>query len=92
MSLTPLTSPFVKVELLEVSQTLKEELLARKRMSQTDGFGMQKEAPCPFVAVERIADDRGIQTFLMSTMHSQLVRSARFRIERQAKMGIVNTL
>ena len=62
MSLTPLTSPFAKVELLEVSQTLKEELLARKRMSQTDGFGMQKEAPCSFVAVERIAHDGRMQS------------------------------
>ena len=53
---------------------------------------MKMQSCCRLVAVERIADDRGIQTFLMSTMHSQLVRPARFRIERQAKMGIVNTL
>ena len=53
---------------------------------------MKMQSRCRLVAVERIADDRGIQTFLVSTMYPQLVRSARFRIERQAQMGIVNTL
>ena len=90
MSLTPLTSPFAKVELLEVSQTLKEELLARKRMSQTDGFGMQKEAPCPFVAVERIAHDGRMQSLSVRTVHAQLVCSPRLGVEGDSQVCVVD--
>lgn len=77
---------------LEISLPCYSHLLSRHRVLKCDFLCMKMQSCCRLVAVERIADDRGIQTFLMSTMHSQLVRSARFRIERQAEMGIVNTL
>ncbi len=55
-------------------------------------FGMEMQSACLLVAVERIAQDGGIQAFLMGTMHAQLVGSARLGIERQAEMGGVDAL
>ena len=77
---------------LEISLSRYSHFLPRQRVLEGDFLGMKMQSGCRLVAIERIAQDRGIQTFLMSTMHSQLVGSARLRIERQAKMGIVNTL
>ena len=61
-------------------------------MFECDLLGMKMQSGCRLVAVERIADDGSIQTLLMSTMHAQLVRSTRLRIERDAKMGAVDAL
>ena len=77
---------------LEISLSCYSHFLSRHRVLKCDFFCMKMQSCCSLVAVELIAYDRGIQTLLMSTMHSQLVRSACFRIERQAQMGIVNTL
>ncbi len=64
---------------LEISLSCYSHFLSRHRVLKCDFFCMKMQSCCRLVAVERIADDRGIQTFLMSTMHSQLVRSARFQ-------------
>ena len=77
---------------LEISLSCYSHFLSRHRVLKCDFFSMKMQSRCRLVAVERIAYDGSIQTFLVSTMYPQLVRSARFRIERQAKMGIVNTL
>lgn len=55
-------------------------------------FCMEMEADGFLVAVERIAEDGRIQSFLMGTMHSELVGSAGFRIESYSEMGIVDML
>ena len=55
-------------------------------------FCMEMETASLLVAVEWIAEDRGIQAFVMSTMHSELVGSAGFRIESYSEMGIVDRL
>ena len=56
-------------------------------MFEGNFFGMQMKTACLFYAVERVAEDRGIQAFVMGTMHTQLVGSACFRIESQTEMG-----
>ena len=50
-------------------------------------FCMEMEADGFLVAVERIAEDGRIQSFLMGTMHSELVGSAGFRIESYSEIG-----
>ena len=55
-------------------------------------FCMEMQSGSLLVAVERIAEDGRIQSFLMGTMHSELVGSAGFRIESYSEMGIVDML
>ena len=51
---------------------------------------MEMQSGSLLVAVEWIAEDGRIQSFLMGTMHSELVGSAGFRIESYSEMGIVD--
>lgn len=36
-------------------------------------FGMEVKAACLLVAIERVAEDRGIQAFVVGTMHTELI-------------------
>ena len=55
-------------------------------------FCMEMQSGSLLVAVEWIAEDGRIQSFLMGTMHSELVGSAGFRSESYSEMGIVDRL
>lgn len=47
---------------------------------------MKVEPVCFLVAIEWVTEDGSIQTFVVGTMHSQLMCSPRLRIKRQAEV------
>ena len=69
---------------LEVSLSFYCHFLACQRMLESNLLGMEMEAGCLLVAIERVAEDRGVQTLLMGAVHSELVGSAGLRIEGEA--------
>lgn len=50
---------------------------------------MEVEAGCLLAAIERVAKDRGIQSFPVGTMYTELVGTSRVRIESEAEMLVV---
>lgn len=49
---------------------------------------MKVESVCFLVAIERVTEDGSIQTFVVGTMHSQLMCSPRLWVERQSKVEL----
>ena len=51
---------------------------------------MEVEAGCLLAAIERVAKDRGIQSFPVGTMYTELVGTSRLGIESEAEMLVVS--
>ena len=55
-------------------------------------LGMEMKAACLLVAIKRVAKDGSIQAFVVGTMHTELMGSARLGIERQTEMGGIDAI
>ena len=51
---------------------------------------MEVEAGCLLAAIERVAKERGIQSFPVGTMYTELVGTSRLGIESEAEMLVVS--
>ena len=59
-------------------------------MCESDRLGMEVEAGCLLAAIERVAKDRGIQSFLVGTMYTELVGTSCLGIESETEMLVVS--
>ena len=59
-------------------------------MLKTDGFGVQHESLCRFIAIKRIAHDGGMEPLAVGTVHAQLMCTACLGPEGEAQVCVVD--